>query len=163
MKAHDLRRGNILRFWDGSNQIVQVEYVFQVKTLNYFLVEWKSLSESPLKEGNSLLGDFVPIPLTEELVEKAGFERVTDPAGDKFRREVNRTTYELTLRTKFGKNNPNCGILGVAHLPGEFPMGDGTTYKQEYEWHGFSWGIKFVHELQNLWYFTTGEELKFVL
>lgn len=81
--------------------------------------------------------DCKPIPLTEEWLLKFGFEK--DQYGD-FYIEFNGTKYKSYI---IDINN-GISAFGVSYQ-------DDTFY--------FAWNIKYVHQLQNLVYALTGEEL----
>jgi len=89
-----------------------------------------------------------PIPLTEEILLKAGFEWVEK---DKcFFIEATDVEYLFFLDTDYSEDNPNCGYMGVR----DFDEGGFVN---------FSWGIKYVHQLQNLFKALANEELKIEL
>jgi len=99
-----------------------------------------------------------PIPLTPEILEKAGFV-CDNKKMPKYRYKVGAVIYEFSIREHFGIENGNCGIMGIAYDPEDIDMGNGKTKKQGYEWCGFSWHIKYVHQLQNIFFALTHEEL----
>jgi len=103
--------------------------------------------------------DFEPIELSPDWLERLGFVKVSDKVHDKYRIKPGNAIYEFSIREKYGIENGNCGIMGVAYDEQDIENGDGTTYHQGQEWNGFAWHIKYLHQLQNLYHALTGEEL----
>lgn len=108
-----------------------------------------------LNEHPELAEKYNPIPLTLEILVACGFMKVDD----KYRKEVNYNIYEFSIREQFEVENGNCGIMGISHDPEDIEMGDGTIHHEDYSWTGFAWHIKYLHQLQNLWFVATGKEL----
>lgn len=79
-----------------------------------------------------------PIPLTEEILLKCGF--VKDET-DQDKNIISGNICDYILESDNGGNY----FLGVNH-------GENTLY--------FSWDIKYLHQLQNLYYALMGEELE---
>ena len=117
IQAREIRIGNIIQFDDTSEDIVRVEYVFQSDEM--WFIQWTWISgKGSFKSGNSILEDFEPIPLSPEILEKAGFEKCS------------------------------CG----GWKQGELHLYKGFNYERKRI-------IKYLHQLQNLYFSLTGEEL----
>ena len=76
---------------------------------------------------------FVPIPLTEEWLLKFGFEKMGD---------------------KFSLKNKKAGVFRFVKISGNIIVGE-----LEHGRNSISEFIKYVHQLQNLYFALTGEEL----
>jgi hypothetical protein len=130
MKATELRIGNYYQY-AGDNGIIYT----QVKEIKY--------------NQFGLLGDFdgtnfeicKPIPLTEEWLLKFGFENL--PTDEPFFKRHKIEVFKFSKGNFFllGGNNTNYGI-GLHNI-----------------WQGMEINIQHVHELQNLYFALTGEEL----
>jgi hypothetical protein len=126
IKASELRIGNIIRFDDDSD-IVRVDWVLYSKELAMWFVQWTKLSGTgSFPNGDSLLEDFMPIPLSPEILEKVRFEV---------------------------KDNGSFQV---------FKYGD-FTFNTNHGWWYYEKRLpkqpKHVHQLQNLIFSLTGEEL----
>lgn len=92
-------------------------------------------------EGATYIDDFnirvcKPIPLTEEWLEKFGFN----------------SKYK-SIHTHW-----NLGGFGLDQASDEDDDGNSIPVKQEF-YYGYKLEVKYVHQLQNLYYAMTGEEL----
>jgi hypothetical protein len=120
MKPEELRIGNWILYCGSKNKVTGImcsydehEYIVEVNPPDCFNAHWSQIS---------------PIPLTEEWLERFGFEKVESWAG---------TTFENT-------NGDWANPGGQMYIISE----DVRTYCPKY-----------VHQLQNLYYALTGEEL----
>jgi len=131
IKPNDLRIGNVLKRYDG--EIVIVENINEAGINGEFDLCWSTYIY------NELSG----IPLTEEWLLKFGFEKGIQKASTNtmyFDKKYNNTNLYYILVDKF----PDCSIyLYVELLQSELCLRD----------------IKYVHQLQNLIFALTGEEL----
>ena len=136
----DLRIGNSVMLIDRSNAVhLPIEKPFVIVELKTFTVELAPL-DIPLHKVENFIeasyADLEPIPLTEELLVKCGFQYLNG-----------RTDGELTL--------------DILHYEFDFVEGELVTksryeevYKREKLPH-----IKSLHQLQNLYYALTKQEL----
>jgi hypothetical protein len=148
MKANELRIGNYIykkiHKKDISLEVVEVLSinssfdVLDVKNIGGYITE-----QCPLK-------DFEPIPLTEEWLLKFGFkvkDRKSNLNTDIFyipTFEIDYCLFYTDFRLDYG--------LYVEYTDSPFPEDDEKLYP-------IIFGIKYVHQLQNLLYSLTGEEL----
>lgn len=137
VKANEIRHGSIIAFDDGSTDVVKVDYLF--KQDDVWFVQWNKISgDGSFDSGNSILQDFKGIPLTPEILEQCGFERYEH--NDHF----------------FGYQKN--GIK----LP--FDIDTGEVFMAAYKSAPLfeSWAKRkkiYLHQLQNLIFSLTGEEL----
>lgn len=140
MKPQDIRIGNYV-YYEHTTHIVSgihgnKVYSWWVKD-GEPVIEYESKDISGTLEENpymDVISQYEPIPLTEEWLIKLGFEKLTD-SNDGFKN----TTYTYTK-----------GISFIVYFDGirlstNFWMGNEKHY---------------VHQLQNLFYVLSGEELK---
>jgi len=123
MKAEELRLNNLI--YNGLGQP--------------FKVNATTISEFSL--GQSVLGDFKPIPLTEEWLRQFGF--LKDDDGN----------YWIDLQTHYLELVPSRGYLYPTYV--QVPE---MSYEDEQR--VIINRIEFVHELQNLYFALRGEELE---
>lgn len=123
MEATELRIGNYLKY---NSEIKQVSSIHNDNTIRF-------------KDGSSSIGCFIiknenikPIPLTEEILLKCGFEFINNT----FYRSRNS---ELCLYNTASKNKMIPDYYGKRLVTG--------------------YDFKYLHQLQNLYYALTGEEL----
>lgn len=129
IKASNLRTGNII--FVEKYGIVEVLGIEQHSTDGDILYVWR---EGMQYKHRVRIGDTTPIPLTTEILEKAGFIKGYFTTGDQ---------------------NIFCDPeQGVILLQGN----DSSTYDQS-----FNCVCKYLHELQNLIFALTGEELNIQL
>lgn len=148
MTAQELRIGNLATIDNPKNWpnlkdvpmiITGVSKIYDPIKLSMFPKSTFSVSFED-KEGNSYsqMDQFVkPIPLTEEWMLKAGFE----------------ITYSSNFRLKF--DHPKHGFIGYDFSRVSDKSMEGFRY------YGHYIKISFVHQLQNLYFSLTGEELGF--
>lgn len=86
--------------------------------------------------------DANPIPITPEILEKAGFSQ-----------------YEHSIN----KLNENGDGIGFHLIDGKMSTSEGVTLFGYHDWIETNTQIKFVHQLQNLFFAVTGEELNIQL
>lgn len=101
-----------------------------------------------------------PIHLTEEWLLKLGFDNEKE---HKFMIKHDHTEYIFQIRQHLPKETPSCGFMGVKFRKESIPSysveGEESVFEQNESETYFAWGIKYVHQLQNLYYALTGEEL----
>ena len=140
MKAEELRIGNWVL---SKGKPIQVDEIFKAPD------GWHDISCT--KETHDLLEEVTPIPLTDEILLKAGFESYTscyekvyfdnDEKYNVFRVMFNDLGYWVILEQKHGID------------------ADGNI-----TWIGLNMGTyKYLHQLQNLYFALTGEELEIKL
>jgi len=132
MKANELRLRNYIQIMDGSGHDCQPTEITSIKE-NSVGISCKIFN---LSLGTYYqLEDLEPIPLTEEWLLKLGFKK-------------NGEEYSITMMS----------LVFVIQPPK--PMGEWQTfYSWIYDTFKFS-VIKYVHELQNLYFALSGEELE---
>ena len=136
MKASELRIGNLVK--KGKNKIVEVDSISELG-IN---IEHDSLTLffepfNPFGNGNN--NDVIkPIPLTEEWLVKFGFMQYIDFG-------VKMGTYDKI---------PLCGFTYSIHTKKVMIMHKGNSIS-----HWLDVEIKYVHQLQNLYFARTGQEL----
>lgn len=127
MESRELRIGNLF-IEEHSGKIIKVIGLEEKRIVfsGMFLDKWQAK----------------PIPLTEEILLKCGFE--------KFRESINWSDWKLgDYRFHFRpkKDCANCFGIQIAGSSGH-----NITY--------FNWNLKYLHQLQNLYFALTGEELE---
>lgn len=112
-----------------------------------------------LSEGHILKWE--PVPLTEEILVKAGFEKFEDKFHSCWEKTHGFNHYHFFIRPEL--QNQNCGCMGIYHPKCEAyaPTKDDPERFIELEpaLANFTWNIRHVHQLMNLWFSLTGEEL----
>lgn len=129
MKANELRVGNYLQI--------------EGKCYEFELSDFHSLYQDKIDFGKIDLYPFEPIPLTEEWLIKFGFESIYETK-DEFRFTDNKEGFRLELSEYF-KND------------GRAVFYYNKPYKNEN--HTCIAYCKYVHQLQNLYFALTGDEL----
>lgn len=133
MKANELRIGNLVKSGKG---------IYLVSTISEFeIMVLKSVKDGEYIECSNVI--YQPIPLTEEWLIKFGFER---QVGTKGCNEWILKEWSIEDRSEesdsFLKDNPDIiDCFGV------------------WRWDVYLHDIKHVHQLQNLYFALTGEEL----
>lgn len=146
MKANELRIGN----WVKVKKTTSVDE--NIFVLNEFRLGTILISANQVEH-------IEPIPLTEEWLLKFGFE-IYDNEQDYrviFRKEHENSIYVFYISPKLDKNLPMCGAFGIYNDEFECEI---TGHKEEESTQYFAWKIAYVHQLQNLYFALTGEELK---
>ncbi len=134
MKAEELRIGNLVNYEQTTHVLQSID---KWNARSYWLKHKKKAGD---KKGIKILmteelyqhsiDSIKPIPLTEEWLERFGFEN-----------------YSI-----------NCDNEGYNHIDVSFHNKAITVYLNDYE---ISW-VFHVHQLQNLFYYLCGEELKII-
>jgi hypothetical protein len=135
MKAQDLRIGNYVINWHGKECKVTFDhYLFHYDREQGFTEDWNS---------------YKPIGLTEDWIKKFGFITM-DAEVDfmEYAKEFEEGSFRFSLYNDGGLNEANDYPFYIT-TTGQM-KGWETEYKTE---------IKYVHQLQNLYYSLTGEEL----
>lgn len=131
--AKELRRGNIIAFDDGSTDIVKVEFFYEEGGM--WFVKWTKVhGNGTFKSGNSILQDFIPIPLTPNVLRASGFE---NDDGDFLLKIDDRTVIHINFEKKRYLLESYDGII---KLPSQ---------------------IESLHQLQNLYFALTQTELNY--
>lgn len=145
IEAKELRKGNLLhsRDRDGDGDIVSVVSIDEVG-INFYLSQ-AGLDYECLFEKTDKYDWFwvEPIPLTPEIFEKCGFEKGIFWDGGN-------GTYSIDVSVE----HEEC-VLSI--------MENGEYFLHYNCYHDGSGGrakIKYLHQLQNLYYSLTGEELE---
>jgi hypothetical protein len=136
MKGNELRIGNLIKgiyhdYDDGIDEEIENETICKVVTLDV-----SGIGDYPIyvysDEDIEHFSEFKPIPLTEEWLLKFGFGKTEWDNFNSYRLMIGNNDYTIVLYS-----DGNCEV------------GDIITCKIEY-----------VHQLQNLYFALTGEELK---
>lgn len=140
MKPTELRIGNLILWEDDSHDIVEVIGIGRGREKfieNDIFIHYKETSR--VEEGNALLSEFIPIKITEEWLEKLGFRKLIAwyIVIDKF------NTLEL------GHNNDSSTLQYYVYYR-ELSEKDFVRLRRN---------LKYVHELQNLYFALTGKQL----
>ncbi len=137
MKPEELRIGNLAQ--DQNGNILEVRGI-KVGNIHYYVID---RSKYPLNEG----WQAEPIPLTEEWLLKFGFECEED----------------IFFKLPFPENISWCRDFAFILFNGVFGGVEIITYHDKSKqkvFHEHTVYIKHVHQLQNLYYALTGEELE---
>lgn len=129
MKAEELRLGNIVNLGKPEEIIWKIDF---------------KRGKGSLPNGYEV-DLFTPIPLTEEWLLKFGFEKETGKL-KRFNRAM--SSPPLDVVGDFYVRSDNALYFEVVNGEFEFRIWNGTLCK-----------IKYVHQLQNLYFALTGEEL----
>lgn len=130
MNKEEIRIGNLIAFDDGSTDIVIVKGIYYGQDL--WFIDWILHSgNGGFKNGDSIFIDFKPIPITEDWLLNFGFKKNYDWAK------------QLSAEYKYGGH-------GVTFYNGVYSFWCGDK---------FSIQIIHVHQLQNIYFALTGEEL----
>lgn len=138
MKANELRIGNLVM--DRGNKILQIDWFERSKVCQK--MEINKLEVHPLTEDFEYLQ---PIPLTEEWLLKFGFILIRYP---KEGSDVLTTQRELRGTKWFYRSNDKFNIQVECKDYSTVSIGYCVLTK-----------VQFVHQLQNLYFALTGEEL----
>jgi len=129
MKASELRIGNFLKWEDETHDIIKVIGINESKTTNDFLITYKELLSET--KGQVYSFEFIPIPLTEDWLLKFGFEKRDG---------------EIPENIDF--------VFKGFWIEQQSDVDDFICLNTE----PFV-SVEYVHQLQNLYYALTGEEL----
>lgn len=130
MRAIDLRIGNILRDKISKTELKVIELT--EKNIGAYVID---RSKFPLKEG----WEFEPIPLTEEILLKCGFvknEEHDEGGLIDFRYELNLLNKSISFTSNW--NIEDCIYVNITQCGVD---------------------VFYLHQLQNLYFALTGEEL----
>lgn len=143
LKPNELRTGNIIDFEDGSTDRVSVNYLLCDE--DTWFVNWTLISgNGGFKMGGSLLCDFNPVALTDEILAQCGF--IKNKYGRWAKSFVRDGDDESGRIVLFIGNEQGFYYWGVQNL-----ILDTVAVNR----------IDNLHQLQNLYYALTGEELIF--
>ena len=130
MKANELRIGNLLRF----NNLIEPERI--IKVTGRFLIPFTT-------NGNNVNNYFQPIPLTEEWLMKFEFEK--HPTKDYYYHDCGEYVIRVVINAFSGTiDNDSSWFISIQTGFASQPV---TLVR------------KYVHQLQNLYFALTGEEL----
>ncbi len=147
MQVTELRIGNIIKFENSETEIVRVEEIYKEHPYPHYFIEWTLLkgSEDSFEEGDYLLSEFEPIALSPLLLEKAcGFKGEEE--------EISAYEGYNAFKT-YTKDFFSIDYLYNGAQPDKF----------EFEYHNGRYDvtieIKYLHQLQNLYFTLSGKEL----
>ena len=142
MKASDLRVGNLI-YWNIPEKENIIHVVAGIRN--------KTPQTTPISLGESI-DDYKPIQLTEEWLVRFGFnkEEIQISKGHGFFYSMNYMDYKYSF--SFAEFR---GDWGFYHS-----YTDATDDKDNNRFDFISCGIKYVHQLQNLFYALTNTELQ---
>jgi len=126
IQANELRIGNYLHYRDKESFLEVVSLGSRFETIN----------ERGLLYGSDDIEEYNPIPLTEEILLKCGFEKT------KYNFYIKRYNSKHYLLTNFNKGYTEMCVNKICG-------GQAVT--------------KYLHQLQNLYFALTGEELEIKL
>lgn len=135
IQANELRIGNWVKQHDVTvytSNILKPELIGQriiEPKFNYCQIEYWHLEE--MSPGNFSYYEYLPIPLTPEILEKCGF---------KFDKEPPYSTDQYGINSTYDESPFHC-----------YWDGSKLTYQ--------GWHISYLHSLQNLYFALTGTEL----
>lgn len=124
MNTNDLRLGNLV-YWDIPEKINIPHKVIEINS--------DSIWTRPISLGDSI-DDYKPIPLTEELILKCGFIKITKNTVGEFVYRI--PDVQFFLYVQYVQKNERIGFIG------------------RNKW------FLYLHELQNFYYAWFGEELE---
>jgi len=137
MNAKELRIGNIIRYSDGKDVVIA----------NLGDMGFSTKDDRGLFYGSDDINDYKPILLTEEWLVKFGFE-LTDSNHRKITRWLLKEDYKETKHATIGINPvTEEHMLKLSNVFGYWFFKNGHHK------------IEYVHQLQNLYFALTGEEL----
>ena len=93
------------------------------------------------------LEDIKPIKITDEKLIEIGFDKKESFFGYIYEKKINHCIYTILLSNDEIKNSS----FGVRFEDNEYGNKDNLKF--------FSWKLEYIHELQNLWYDLTKEDL----
>ena len=139
MKANELRIGNLIRFSEDGT-------IFTIDS-----IEEKGLSVQNEKEIAWIdLEEFEPIPLTEEWLLEVGFQ-IKDQLSVHKTKIYYISGIDVDYCLCFADFRQDFGFY-IEYTDSPFDKDLGVLYP-------ITFGIKYVHQLQNLYFALTGEEL----
>jgi len=138
MKANELRIGNKLYFCNRSHIVMGI-------SINLLFIE----NDFKHVIGPYEIEDFSPIPLTEDCLVKFGFNKIED-THRKIINEEDLCVYEMLLIDP-------CNDAG--YIVQYYEVFDTNPETDDYRFVSLQNEVKYVHQLQNLYFALTGEEL----
>ena len=130
IKLNEIRVGNLFTYCNHEEESP------------FNLSDFISLNEYDLS-----LEDIKPIKITDKKLCDIGFEKKESDLGSIYEKKINNCIYTVLLSNNEIKNNS----FGIRFEDDEYLNKDNLKF--------FSWNFKYVHELQNLWYDITKEDL----
>ena len=141
MKSNELRIGNLVNIYlinsSLSKDMINKRWLHRITSLSKSTICYEPINENPTKNHN-LHYDIEPIPLTEEWLKRAMFKK-------QYKYHKVLLTAFVYLEVLKAKEDYNCYL----------------TQKGKRELQFIFRKIKYVHELQNLYFALTGSELVF--
>ena len=142
IKAHELRIGNLVK--DRGGKIIRIDFFENESRPNIIKFGQRVYLGETEVHGLTEYSDFAePIPITEELLIKAGFKVLESSVYKQFYIGINPVTKDWLFDLAW-LEKPE--LIGAPNVP---------FYRNGYH------AIHFVHQLQNLYFALTGEELIF--
>lgn len=140
MKSQELRIGNIFMFEDDNLCMTTYGVVIVIKEKHG---RWRSITDANRGyEQDDNYIDFEPIPLTPEILEKCGFKKRRD--------EEYLFSIDLDKHISIVVNKDN--FFPMLLQDAEFSGGELNVYSCNL--------INYLHQLQNLYFALTGQELE---
>ena len=149
MKATELRIENLITLKSLPNEYQRVMSLNNTEWLDGVKRLW---IETDLCEGE-LFDEFEAIPLTEEWLLKFGFVEERTPPLAEHGKFYSKFNYDCKYSLSYAKFR---GDWGFYHS-----YTDAIKESENNKFDFISCGIKYVHQLQNLFFAITGEELKY--
>ena len=134
MEPQELRLGNLVMWEDTSKEIVSITEI--LKRENYYSVSFEG--------GCAQLDEFIPIPLNEDWLEKFGLIK----------------KYLENPFEEGGYDLDEKGNRWYHWVQGTFNLEIQTNGEIWFEVYSHYIPVKTVHQLQNIYFSLTGEELK---
>lgn len=158
MKATELRLGNYIYGITRRGEVhLPPEVPLKVLQIELFNCEVLPYDENPAqKESYFKLShaDTSAIPLTQEWLERLGFEKNEYPLSSQ---KVHGWLYSYTKRT--GRDNGHLNEMIDVHAPAVELCNWGDVQAGEFYCNFCKVRLKFVHQLQNLYFALTNTEL----
>lgn len=136
MKANELRIGNCIKMLDFQKDDLAKSDICIVTSFSEKVVHWKSPSLLGITHSGTFNEDLQPIPLTEDILLKCGFSIITENSAGKRYAYVVNGIYSSDLSFTYW-----------------------TTTKEKGKFFRGDLQLKSLHQLQNLYFALTGEEL----
>lgn len=127
MKVNELRIGNLIQ-WKSTGNIEIVRDIFTV-------------GKNRCKVNSVSISDIIEIPLTEEILIKAGFEKY-------------KWMWKEDEYFNFNKTYNSTYTFSIEIFNNE------ATWEYRWDRHNFDIHLKYVHQLQNLYFALTGKEIE---
>jgi hypothetical protein len=140
MKATELRIGNYVHIdypLGEDGKLIKISPFHLTEMLQCEIAETKH--------------NYIPIPLTEEWLLKFGFEKEESKPSTKHHNYFSKYISDYKYCFTYAEFREDFGVY-IEYTDSSDPNDDGIKYP-------FCFGIKYVHQLQNLFYSLTGTEL----